>query len=89
MVAPKKTQGMCFYKTFDNVYLAFSASWGRLEIKIGEAYRTITLPSMIEQISINGVFMYCVFESAAKEYVADSVSPIQSYCVFSVNTIFK
>jgi len=29
MVAPKKTQGMCFYKTFDNVYLAFSASWGR------------------------------------------------------------
>jgi len=62
---------------------------GVLQIHKGYAYRTLVMPSMSEQISIHGVFMYCIYESAANTYVGESSRPIGSFCVFSANQIFK
>lgn len=62
---------------------------GILLIHKGNAYRTLAMPSMSEQISIHGVFMYCIYESAASEYVTKALNPIGSFCIFSANQIFK
>lgn len=111
--APKKSQGMCFYKSYNTVYLGISTSFGRGNNSVircykpkdyydpknkykgvpmilkNDAYRTITMPSMSEQISVHGVFMYCIYESAANKYVTESSRPIGSFCVFAVDKIFK
>ena len=57
-----------------------------------DAYRTIYMPSMSEQISVHGVSMYCIFESAADKYLNGKVksrSPMGSFCLFSAYKIFK
>ena len=128
--APKKTQGICFYKAYGTVYLGVSTSYGRdndsvircykpsyyntkmyydpeYEKKIAQifkndAYRTLTIPSMSEQVSVYGASMYCIFESAAYKYLNQhdnfwektfhnnhSERPIGSFCIFSVDKIFK
>ncbi len=116
--APKYTQGICFYKEKNNVYLAIATSYGRnnsshilcynlsgyynptkkykgvLQIVKGNAYKDITMPPMIEQISLNGVFMYGIFESGARPYVDGSDKkayaelPIGYYCIFDASLIF-
>ena len=119
--APKKTQGMCFYKENNIVYLALAISHGRnndskilcyklntyytttkkynnvLQITRPSAYKTIYLPPMLEQISMNGVFMYSIFESGARPYIDASdnkednycENPIGYCCVFDASKIFK
>ena len=117
--APKKTQGICFYKDNSNVYLAAATSFGRnknskiycyhlkdyhnpterfngvLQIIREDPYKTITFPPMIEQINLNGVFLYAIFESGARPYVDksdggdDTDYPIGYYCIFDAALIFK
>ncbi|MBE5926394.1 MAG: hypothetical protein E7270_05465 [Lachnospiraceae bacterium] len=117
--APKKTQGMCFYKENNIVYMGLAISYGRkndskilcyklntyytttkkynkvLQITRPKAYKTITLPPMIEQISMNGVFMYSIFESGARPYIDGTdengiaKNPIGYCCVFDAGKIFK
>ncbi|MBQ4068162.1 MAG: hypothetical protein IJC76_02810 [Lachnospiraceae bacterium] len=118
--SPKKTQGMCFYKENNIVYLALAISHGRnndskilcyklntyyttttrksdgsLQITRPKAYKTIYLPPMLEQISMNGVFMYSIFESGARPYIdgtdgdLTTDTPIGYYCIFDANKIFK
>jgi len=72
------------------------------QILKNDAYRTINMPPMSEQISIRGVAMYCIFESAAYKYlnqhnniiesvlhINHSERPIGSFCIFSTDKIFK
>ena len=111
--APKKAQGICFYKEDNNIFLCVSTSYGRRhnsvlrcydlkdynapsdifnntkQILKGPAYRTLTLPSMAEQININDDNIYCIFESGANKYIKTSSRPIGSYCIFSAKSIFK
>jgi len=124
--APKKTQGICFYKTVGKVYMGVSTSYGRqnnsviicyrpkdyyepkkkykgiMQISLNDAYKKITMPPMSEQISIRGIAMYCIFESAAYKYlnqhdniiegalhINHSERPIGSFCIFSTDKIFK
>lgn len=68
---------------------------GILQIKKGNAYRTITLPPMGEGICISGVYMYYISESAARIYAEGlddkGTSERQNayFCMFSINSIFK
>ena len=65
------------------------------EIWLESAYRTITLPPMLEQITVHGVFMYAIFESGAKPYVDGSDGNgkakrvVMNYCIFAAESIFK
>lgn len=60
-----------------------------------DAYRTITMPSMSEQISMKESSMYCIFESAANKYLNNldgkgySSRPIGSFCLLSAKMIFR
>lgn len=54
----------------------------------GNAYKTLILPSMSEQINITKDSIYCIFESGATKYVRTSSRPIGSYCIFDANKIF-
>ena len=55
----------------------------------GLIYKTLTLPSMSEQINIYNNSIYCIFESGASKYVKTSSRPIGSYCIFDANKIFQ
>ena len=65
------------------------------QIKKNDAYRTITMPSMSEQISMKESSMYCIFESAANKYLNNldgngySSRPIGSFCLLSSKMIFR
>lgn len=111
--APKKSQGICFYKDNDNTYLCVSTSYGRRydsifrcytlkdyhqptdeyknvkQILKNQAYRTLILPPMAEQINIKDGAIYCIFESGANKYIRNSSRPIGSYCIFDAKKIFK
>ena len=116
--APKKAQGITFYKDLTGVYFGVATSYGRrnnsiircyklenyyspkvkyngvLKIVCDE-YRRITMPPMLEQISVHGVFMYGIFESGAKPYVDGSdgknkaARVVTNYCIFAAESIFK
>ena len=58
------------------------------QILKGNTYRTLTLPSMAEQINIVNDSIYCIFESGATKYVKTSSRPIGSYCIFDADKIF-
>ncbi|MBE5925456.1 MAG: hypothetical protein E7270_00470 [Lachnospiraceae bacterium] len=68
---------------------------GVLQIIREDPYKTITFPPMIEQISLNGVFLYGIFESGARPYVDGSDDdgktqyPIGYYCIFDAALIFN
>lgn len=55
----------------------------------GKSYKTLTLPSMAEQINIVNNSIYCIFESGASKYVKTSSRPIGSYCIFDAKKIFS
>lgn len=117
IAAPKRAQGMCFYKNGKAVYLGVSTSYGRYSNSVlrcyklddyyepvkrdnifvigkGEAYKTITMPPMLEQVSIDGEMLYCIFESGARKYLMNmdgygySRRPIGSCIVFDGKKIF-
>ena len=58
------------------------------QILKGNTYKTLTLPSMAEQINIVNDSIYCIFESGATKYVKTSSRPIGSYCIFDADKIF-
>lgn len=62
---------------------------GVAQILKGSAYKTLTLPSMAEQINIVNDSIYCIFESGAAKYVKTSSRPIGSYCIFDAKKIFS
>lgn len=115
--APKRTQGICFYKDDKKVHLIVSTSYGRHNNSVircyglddyydpreqkgkvwvidrKNEYKTIVLPSMLEQISIDGEFVYCIHESGADKYLMNrdkygySSRPIGSAYVLEVKSI--
>ena len=57
-------------------------------------YKSLIMPSMLEQISVDGDKMYCIYESCARKYLMNmdgygySRRPIGSCVAFDVNKIF-
>ncbi|MBE5927500.1 MAG: hypothetical protein E7270_11150 [Lachnospiraceae bacterium] len=79
----------------DDYYAPEFTENGVPEIWLESAYRTITLPPMLEQITVHGVFMYVIFESGARPYVDGSdgngkaTRVMSNYCILSAESIFK
>lgn len=67
-----------------HVYLPeYDAPSANGEIRLGEAARILILPPMLEEIVSDGVYTYCLFESAATKY---STVPFNR-CVYPVDRV--
>ncbi len=100
--APNLVQGMDFYTINNEKYLILSTSLGtnnnsNLEIyKFSEEItdinkmekRSIILPPMAEQITINKNNLYIVFESNASKYI-DSEIKVDKICVLDINAMIE
>ena len=79
----------------DDYYAPEFRENGVPEIWLESAYIVITFPPMLEQISVQGVFVYAIFESGAKPYVDGSDGKgkakrvMSNYCILSAESIFK
>ena len=79
----------------DDYYAPKFRENGLPQIWLESAYRIITLPPMLEQITVQGVFVYAIFESGAKPYVDGSDGKgkakrvMSNYCILSAESIFK
>lgn len=79
----------------DDYYAPKYRHKGVPEIWLESAYRTITLPPMLEQITVYCSSVYAIFESGAKPYVDGSdgngkaTRVVSNYCIFEAESIFK
>ena len=95
---PEKVQSIAFINDDKINYMLLSRSYGRNNDSYLEIYKkednkiikvkTLTLPPMLEQISIDDNKLYAIFESNAVKY-QESKSKVKDICIFDLNKILE
>ena len=95
---PEKVQSIAFINDDKINYMLLGRSYGRNNDSYLEIYKkednkiikvkTLTLPPMLEQISIDDNKLYAIFESNAVKY-QESKSKVKDICIFDLNKILE
>lgn len=96
---PSKVQGLTLFEKDNDLYMLLSRSYGRNRDSYIEVYKysddvkdynksikTITLPPMIEQITLENNKLYAIFESNALKYI-ECENKIDDIIIFDINKI--